>query len=61
LLADPITYNGLLLDASIPQPENRTLPNTCQWAIDIENNQRNKSSKKALNNKSSKYNLIGFK
>jgi hypothetical protein len=37
LLADPITFNGLLLDASNPPPENRTLPNTCQWANDIEN------------------------
>jgi hypothetical protein len=36
LFVDPITYNGLLLDASYPWPENRTLPNTCQWAIDIE-------------------------
>jgi hypothetical protein len=42
LLADPITYNGLLLDASKPQPENRTLPNTCQWAIDIENTENAK-------------------
>jgi hypothetical protein len=39
LLADLITYNGLLLDASNPQPENRTLPNSCQWEIDIKNNQ----------------------
>jgi hypothetical protein len=36
LFVDPITYNGLLLDASNPRAENRTLPNSCQLAIDIE-------------------------
>jgi hypothetical protein len=32
----------LLLDASNPQPENKTLPNTCQWEIDIENTENAK-------------------